>query len=567
MARRPAFRLPIVAAALALLLAAPSAEPARPRLIVLLVVDQLRTDYIDRFAPQWSGGLRRLLDEGAWFRRAAYPYLSTVTCAGHATIATGAVPAVHGMVLNEWWDRKAQRPVTCTHDEQAAVVSHTGVPAKPHGSARLLVPALADEMRAQLKPAPRIASLSMKARSALMMAGQRGGDVVMWFESGAWTWPSPAAGSPMPAVAAWLRAHPVEADRGRVWERSLSAERYVGDDDAVGKQPLKGWDSALPHDLGDGPGFHSRWEHSPFSDEYLARLTAQVASELKLGQSASTDLLAVSFSALDRIGHRLGPRSHEVQDALVRLDAAVGRLLDRLDAQVGRDRYIVALSSDHGVSHVPEQQQRAGLDAGRMKSGDLARRVEQALAAALGPGQYVSRVFYTDLYFAPGVYDRLRAKPGALKAAIEALRGAPGISKVYRGDELARGLHAGDPLARAAARGYHPDRSGDLILVPKPGWILSTAAATHGTAHPYDTAVPVVLAGPGIRRGTYLTEATPADIAPTLGSLAGVKLSRATGRVLAEALESSSTASRGRDAGRAPASDRAGGAGSPSNRH
>ena len=533
---RSPLRAAVLAAVTALLLTGAAGAEARPKLLVVLVVDQFRTDYIEDFAPQWSRGLRRLVDTGAWFRRGGYPYLNTVTCAGHATISTGAVPSAHGMVLNEWWDREAQRPVTCTHDSEAAVVTHRGGPAVRHSSRRLAIPALADELRAQLRPAPRVVSLSMKARSALMMAGQRG-DVVMWFENGAWTWPAPGAGSAMPAIAEWLRAHPVEADRGRVWDRALPRGRYLYDDDPTGKQPLKGWGTSLPHPLGDGAAFSTRWEHSPFADEYLARLAAHVVSQLNLGRSSSTDFLAVSFSALDRIGHKLGPRSHEVQDALVRLDSAVGGLLDQLDRQIGRDAYVVALSSDHGVSPVPEQQQRAGVDAGRMKSADVAGRVEEALTRVLGPGEYVARLFYTDLYFAPGVYDRLRGSPEAMKAAVDTLLSTSGIARVYRGDELLRGLHADDPLARAAAQGYHPARSGDLIIVPKPNWILSTAAATHGTAHPYDANVPVVLAGHGIRRGTYLADATPADLAPTLASLAGVKLPRATGRVLTEALE------------------------------
>ncbi|HXE79759.1 MAG TPA: alkaline phosphatase family protein, partial [Vicinamibacterales bacterium] len=532
-------RLALIAAVAALLVtAAADAASHRPKLLVLIVVDQFRTDYIEQYSGQWSRGLRRLIHEGAWFRRAAYPYMNTVTCAGHATISTGAVPSVHGLVLNEWWDRQAQRSVSCTQDERAAVVNERGARARPHSSRRLLVPALADEMRRQLSRTPKVAALSMKARSALMLAGQQGGDVVMWFESGAWTWPAPREGSAMPAVAAWLRTHPVEADRGRVWKRSLPPDKYLHDDDPEGKQPLEGWGPALPHALGTGDGFYARWETSPFADEYLARLAAHVVSTLDLGRSGTTDLLAVSFSALDRIGHRLGPRSHEIQDALVRLDGALGGLFDHLDREVGKGSYTVAFSSDHGVGEVPEQQRRAGVDAGRLRSADVAKRVDDALTRVLGPGRYVARVFYTDLYFLPGVYDRLRADSVAMKAALEALRNTPGIGHVYRGDELAARKHAGDPIARAAALGYHKSRSGDLILVPKRNWIVSTSAATHGTAHPYDVSVPVVFSGYGIRRGTYLSEATPADVAPTLGALAGVRLPHATGRVLNEALGS-----------------------------
>ena len=548
--RRPC-ALPLLLAIAAIVLCVPSlpghaaASGSRPRLVVILAVDQMRTEYADQFIGHWRAGLRRLFEQGAWFTRAAYPYLNTVTCAGHATIGTGAVPSVHGMVLNDWWDRDTQRPVHCTDDDGVSIVSYGKPQRGGHSAARLEVPTFADEMRRQAAIAPRVVTLSIKPRSAIMLAGHAG-DVVLWRQNATWATSTAFTRGPVPDVARWLTANPVDRDRTLIWDRALPRSRYLFEDSPVGKRPPEGWGDSLPHPLrGDGPspaaGFNARWQASPFADEYLARLAAHLIERLQLGQRAGTDYLGISFSALDSIGHKFGPRSHEVQDALVRLDATVGRLLNVLDRAVGPDRYVLAFSSDHGVSPVPEQMAGAGHDAGRIVSLDLSRRLEDAVRKALGPTErYVARVFYTDVYFRPGVYDRLKAQPAALAAAVEALLGAPGVMRVYRSDLLAGGGYQGDPLAAAARLSHYPRRSGDLVVVPKPNWISSNDAATHGTAHPYDSRVPVVFLGAGIKGGKYDGAATPADIAPTLARVAGVTLPRATGRVLEDALSSDS---------------------------
>ena len=565
--RRPAARVScaLVIAAFALLLRSPApfaeapAPAGRPRLVVIISVDQMRGSYVEDFIGQWSSGLRRLVERGAWYRRAAYPYLNTVTCAGHATISTGAVPAVHGMVLNEWWERESQRPVHCTEDARAPIVTYGEPQTGGHSSARLQTTTLADEMRGQLSPAPRVVTLSIKPRSAIMLAGHAG-DAVTWREAGTWATSVAFSPQPVPAVAEWLEAHPVSADRGRVWERSLPFRRYLHDDSPLGKKPPEGWGRSLPHRLmGDRPGrpmgdFNTHWQMSPFADEYLAGLAMHLIERMKLGQQASTDFLGVSFSAVDSIGHNFGPESHEVQDALIRLDAAIGRMLAQLDRLVGPDRYVVGLSADHGVSSIPEQVAAAGQDGGRLRAADVSKHVERVLQKSLGPGEYVARMFYTDLYFRPGVYNRMIANPPAMTAAIEALRLTPGIARVFRGDELARGMYKGDRLADAARLSYFAGRSGDLVLAPKPNWIMSNSAATHGTANPYDTNVPVIFMGYGIKPGTYDGDATPADVAPTLARLAGVRLPRATGRVLTEAMASEPRGESADSAPRAPGS-------------
>jgi len=552
--RRLAAALLVVASATALL-GAPPVQPARetprPALIVVLVVDQMRADYVDRYAHQWSHGLRRLLSGGASFGQAAYPYMNTVTCAGHATIATGAYPRAHGMILNEWWDRPTGTGVACTTDPAARPVPYdapAGAQAPDAGGDsawRLRVPTLADELRAQLSLAPRIVSFSLKARSAIMLAGHRA-DAVTWLDDAdRWVTSTAFASGPVPFVQRFVAANPVARDFDKVWTRALDERAYLFEDAGVGERPPVGWSTTFPHPLaGDNGGGsaadqYTRWERSPFSDAYLGRLAEAAVDELGLGQGSGLDYLGVSFSALDRVGHPFGPTSHEVQDTLVGVDRTIGRLLDHLDRAVGPGRYVVALSADHGVSPIPEQMLAQGLSAGRIATREVVRQVEEVLEPWLGPGPHVAAIRYTDLYFRPGVYARLRDMPSALNAVIKAIRAMPGVWRVYRSEDMrdANAAISNDPILRAVALSHDPDRSGDLLVVPQPYWINSADAATHGTASLYDRHVPVVLYGAGIRPGEYLQPATPADIAPTLAFLAGVTLAAPDGRVLAEALD------------------------------
>jgi predicted AlkP superfamily pyrophosphatase or phosphodiesterase len=520
----------------------PDVTPAPPALVVVMSVDQMRGDYVDRHRHQWTRGLKRLLERGAVFAQAAYPYMNTVTCAGHATIGTGTWPATHGMVLNEWWDRKTATRVWCTDDPSVSNIGHGGSATGGDSAAHLRVPTLADELRAQSAVAPHIVSVSLKARAAITLAGRRG-DLIAWIaRSGRDGWATSTAFAPdrVPFLDRFVAEHPIDADRGKVWARTLPDGAYAFDDDGLGERRT-GWTATFPHALagaGDETGrFYDQWVASPFADEYLGRLALAAAEHFTLGRGRGTDFLAVSFSALDSIGHSFGPRSHEVQDTLVRLDATIGDLLDGLDRLVGLDRYVVALTGDHGVAPIPEQMAELGVAAGRISTSDLAAQVDAALVPHLGPGPHVAALIYTELYFRPGVHDRLLANPVAMRAVVDTLERAPGIDRVIDGRDLESGSIAPDDrLARAAARGYAPGRSGDLLVIPRPYWISGTSVTTHGTAYLYDARVPVILAGPGVRPGTYLEAASPADIAPTLAHLVGITLPSPDGRVLREAL-------------------------------
>jgi predicted AlkP superfamily pyrophosphatase or phosphodiesterase len=285
--------------------------------------------------------------------------------------------------------------------------------------------------------------------------------------------------------------------------------------------------------------FYNQWVESPFSDAFLGHLAEASIDALKLGQGRGIDYLAVSFSALDFVGHDFGPRSHEVQDVLARLDRTLGSLLAHLDRSVGRQNYVLALTSDHGVAPVPEQAVEFGLTGGRISTTELIARVEKALEPVLGPGKKVSSLQYNGLYFAPGVFEALQAKPAAMRAALEAVRSMPGVARVFRADELAHPFaEAEDPIERAALDNFFAPRSGDFIVVPRPYYVFGSGSGgtTHGGAYGYDQNVPLFLIGQGIRPGQYLTVSGPVDIAPTLAFLCGITLSATEGRVLNEAL-------------------------------
>ena len=515
--------------------------PAPPRLLVLLVVDQMRADYVESYGDQWTAGLRRLFDDGAWFKNAAYPYRSTVTCAGHATISTGRFPSAHGMIQNTWWERATARRTTCTTDDSATPLSYGAPAGERHSPRTLLQPTVGDLLRHHSGGESTVVSLSLKPRSAITLAGQQGDSVVWLDEAHTWATSTAFADAPVSAVSEYVEHHPIEADIDRVWTRALPIDRYRHGDDGRGERPPPGWTTSFPHRLNVGSGaddsFFSKWRSSPLSDAYLTDMAIAMVDAFEMGSDPTTDYLAIGLSALDLVGHQFGPNSHEVQDVLAHLDITLGRLLAALDTRLGHDGYVVALSSDHGVAPIPEGLLDAGVEVpGRFQNTELLTALETLLRDRLGREHSVSALVSGDLYFAPGVYSALQSQPAVLEEAIRLIRMTPGVAHVYRSDELEVRATAGDPMARAATLSYLEGRSGDVIIILKPGWIPTGLAATHGSPYDYDTKVPVVLFGAGIRQGVHMMPTTPADVAPTLATLAGLSMPEADGRILTEAL-------------------------------
>jgi predicted AlkP superfamily pyrophosphatase or phosphodiesterase len=380
--------------------------------------------------------------------------------------------------------------------------------------------------------------MAVKARSAIALAGHEA-DAVIWLdERGAWETSSAFAREPLGWVANFVKANPIDRDADKTWDRLLPADRYTGADDAPGEGRPNGWTSTFPHALGVGGDrlYYARWIMSPYADAYVEQMAEAAIDENKLGQGETTDFLGISFSTLDVIGHSFGPRSHEMQDELARLDGVLGRLLAHLDEKVGAGKYVLALSADHGVADIPEQVQGGGRVVTSVLRGSIDAVLKQA---GYGDGPFVAAVAASDVYLNAGVYDRLRQDSKTRKAVVEGLLRLSGVARVLTADEVssADARTSKDPQIRATALSYFAGRSGDLIVIPKENWIIGTSVTTHGTLNPYDQRVPVVLFGAGIRPGPRTEAATPADIAPTLAAIAGVKLASPDGKVLTPALE------------------------------
>ena len=545
--------LAVAAVAAAVLLTVTIDAQQAPRLLVIVVLDQFRSDYLTAFATHWRHGFRTLLSEGAVFTRAEYPYANTDTCAGHFTIATGAFPRTHGMVADDWYDVDARRTIECTDDDKSQPVTY-GRPSKRGKSAvHSLAPSLADELRRQ-RSGTRVVTLSMKARSAIGLAGH-GGDAVTWFEEtagvGSFMTSTAFAASPVPALKAFLERDPFENEFGRSWTLRDSPDSYRNSDAGVGERPRAGWTGLFPHDIKSATNSRDElvgmWRGSPFSDSYLGRMAATLIDAYRLGMRENeTDFLGVGFSSTDLVGHPFGAASREVEDTTAQLDDVLAVLIAHLDERVGRERYVLAVSADHGVADVPMTR-----GAGRVAFEDVRERIEETLTLRLGPlpanGHYTV-VTPEFVRFGEGIYQRLR-KDSSLMSAIErAVTAIPGVERVVAKDDLSE--RSSDPQIRAAALTHYEGRSGDLAIITKPNWSFGARATgeagSHGTAHDYDQRVPLILFGGGIKPGRYERAATPADIAPTLARLANIQMAKAEGRVLTDALRNSTNQSGSR---------------------
>jgi predicted AlkP superfamily pyrophosphatase or phosphodiesterase len=517
--------------------ATPGSTTPRPSLVVIVVVDQMRADYLAAMRDRWTDGLARLTRDGAVLEQTFYPYLQTVTCAGHATVGTGAFPSTHGIIANAWW--RGTRSAPCTEDPTVSPVAYEpGGDRDGHSAVQLLVPTLGDRLRAH-DPDSRVVALSVKPRSAIMLAGK--GGLVTWLdERNVWATSTAYVDGRYSPVSRYLAEHPRSALRGEVWERTAARTTYTGEDGAIGEGPPRGWTSTFPHPLAGAPGtaereFTALWENSPYADEALGDLAATLVRDLRLGRNGHTDYLGVSFAALDAVGHKFGPDSHEVQDTLLRLDRTLGQLLRVLDEAVGPGGYVLGLTADHGVAPIPESRALAGLEGGRIEKRAVLDTVTSALAPALGPGRHALRMDGAQVYLSAEAQARVEANPALLEPAMRAVSAMTGVDRVLPAAGLERQRESPDPVVRAAALSHVTGRSGQLVVITKPYYIASDPnpdATTHGTHQAYDQHVPMIFFGAGVKAGRYRDAASPADLAPTLADRIGLPMPGTDGRPL-----------------------------------
>jgi hypothetical protein len=520
--------------------AEPTGPPQPPRLAVLVVFDQLRADYLSRWRDLFCrGGFRRLEEDGAWFQNCHYPYAFTVTAAGHASLMTGCSPHIHGIIANEWYDRAAGKAVSAAEEERYRRVP-PGPPNKErekfgYGSpGRLLAPSLGDVLKEATGKRARVVSLSLKDRAAVLPGGEHP-DACYWWDTadGRFVTSSYYRDAPHPWVTELNRSRPADHWFDRTWQRLLPGTDYTsasGPDDVLGEGKGKAQGRTFPHPLHGGgwrPGKDSYEAlfNSPFGNDLLLELVKRAIDGEELGRHAVPDLLCVSFSSNDAVGHTWGPDSQEVLDTTLRSDRTVQRLLDYLDDHVGRGRYLLALTADHGVCPLPEVSRRRGKDAARLDVKSLLQNAVAALNEAFGPNPDQAtwfRIVANEFYLNEDVLRRRGLKQAAVeKVLAESLKKEPGIQAASTRTELLRG-NPGDDVGRAVWLSFHPERSGDVLPVLKPyyipgePWWTGFTGTTHGTPHPYDTHVPLLVYGPGVRAGVRQEAVTPQAVAAIL---------------------------------------------------
>lgn len=550
-------------------------KPApRPRLVLLIVVDQFRYDYLTRFGDLFVGsGLRRLLRQGASWTEANYDHVPTFTAPGHAVMMTGAWPAQTGIIANEWYEQTTGRKVRSATDESTSMLA--GKPGeKGYSPRRLLCSTVGDELRLADNDRSKVIGISAKYRSAIFPAGRRA-NAAYWFSDDTGNMSSSTYYfNQLPDWVTSFNSRRMADDWfGAHWDRLLPEAEYsnrAGKDDVPWENQDKTSNDTnfFPHIVTGGAAkpakpFFKALVYTPFSNDLLLAFAEAAITNEKLGDDDDTDVLSVSFSANDYVGHRFGPNSQEVMDMSLRVDRQIGKLLDFVDARIGLQNAVVIFTADHGASPVPELAASQNLPGRRLQKADMLKLVEDGLQAKYGrpdrPASDYIRTFISrqgteagllngNFYLNRAALQRDGIDPDECERVVgELAMRMPGAARFFTRAQLESGsISTSDDVARRVLHGFYSSRSGDVIIVFEPYSILfdppddpedPRSSATHGSAYSYDTHVPLIIMGRGFRPGKYTQAATLADLAPTLAHVLHVQApSCSVGRVLAEGL-------------------------------
>ena len=531
-----------------------AADP--PKLVVVLVVDQFRGDFIARFREHFvPGGINLLLEQGAHFTDCHYRHAVTKTAAGHAVILSGVHADVHGIIANDWLDRATLKKVNSIDDDSVQLIGLSA----PRGGAKLptarvhagasprnfLATTVGDEFKLAHAGRPKVIALSSKDRSAILLGGKLA-DAAYWMDKGRMV-SSTYYQKQLPAwVQAFNAAGRVESFFGKTWERVLPLAAYearLGPDDVPWEYAGLGLGRTLPKRIDGGAAtiganFYNAFELSPFKSEVLMDFTRAVLENENLGRRGVTDFLCLSFSVNDSIGHDYGPDSHEVMDIMLRTDRMLADLFKVLEARVGLKNCTILLTGDHGAPPVPDRLKSfsPAFDTGRVDHKRVLATGEAALSQAFGALPEGRRWFVTDstaLVFSVGVLTDRNVPAAAAEAVLrDALLTIPFVEAAFTRTELAAHRATGE-FGAAAQLSFHPQRSADVIYIPKPYWLDRATGTNHGTPYGYDTHVPLLWYGVGVKPGARTERIGVDDVAPTLANILGVLASpRAQGRML-----------------------------------
>jgi len=542
----------VFASALSVLTVAdrPAWAGEKPKLILQITVDQLRGDLPTRYYDRLGeGGFRYLWENGVVYRNAHHAHANTETIVGHATLATGAYPSIHGMVGNLWFDRETgfttynvedpdHRLLSKDADIDAdAEIDPTQRAARSEGRspAAILVTTFADELRSNSGGNSKAIGVSIKDRGAISMAGHSG--TAYWFSkaSGEFVTSSYYHDTYPEWLNAWNEEKHAQRYAGTSWELLHEQKGYLfGDsDDREWETDVAGFGRTFPHSFGDGSNrYFTTWlTLSPAGDELTLDVAKTALAEEQLGQDGITDYLSISFSSTDYVGHVFGPSSLEAEDNILRLDRTLADLFAFVDERVGLENTLIVLSADHGGPDAPGYLNSLGIPAGYIEpeTWDRAAAIERIKEQFGVEGELIATYAHPYLYFSEDVKKDRRIDQEALETAVtEELSKFPGVSLAISSSALRRGNLPDTDLYRTVTRNFHPKRSGDVFIVFEPNWFINdfdglVVAAHHGSPWQYDTYVPIVFAGAGLPAQVIDRKVYTVDVAPTLSAFLSIK--------------------------------------------
>ena len=522
----------------------------QPKLVVVLVVDGLPQEQVQRYRHQFGqGGFRRLLDQGAWFSDAHQAHGVTVTAVGHAAILTGAYPYQHGIINNSWVDPNSMASVYCTQDTNYTYLGEETKASDGTSPANLRVSTLGDELRYATGNQAKVVSVSGKDRGAILLAGKTGTAYMYNTKSGNFA----SSTYYMAAYPQWhQRFHadkPQNRFYGKQWRPLLAESAYAGDasDDIIAPHEAD-VNNRFPFTFASKSGkpdaeYYGKIFTSPYLDELTFDFARAAVEGEKLGNNLAqvTDVLTVSLSSHDAVNHSYGPESRMSHDHLQRLDRLLANFLDYLDKKVGLDKTLVVMTADHGFPNVPEFAQSNKLDAQRLDGSKLMLQLNQHLYEKFGV-EKIARKWSPPNYFLD--YELLEKKnlnrEEVENVATRFLLNAAGVANVLTRTQLENGSIPDHRINKLMQRAWHRQLSGDIVVVAKPYWYFSSATkgTSHGSPYRYDTNVPLMIMGkPWIKAGNYGTYAEVMDITPTLAHILRVRPPAASeGRILTESL-------------------------------
>lgn len=503
--------------------------PDKPKLVVGIVVDQMRYDFLYRYAGKYStGGFKRLMNEGFNCRNNHYDYAPTVTAAGHAAIFTGSIPAIDGIIGNEWFNQKTGKSVYCVEDTSVRTVgsdSKAGLMSPKN----LLVSTITDQLRIANNFQSKTIGIALKDRGSILPAGHTANGAY-WFDSKNGSFITSTFY--MNDLPQWVKdfnalkmpqKYMVEG-----WKTLLPIEQYTEStvDNQTYESKLSGEKTpTFPHELAAQSGINllEVIRTTPFGNTLTKDFALAAIKNENLGKSPKTDFLTVSFSSTDYVGHSFGPNSVESEDTYLRLDKDIAEILTTLDNTLGKDNYLVFLSADHGVADVPGFWQSQKLPSGVFNTGDSMKEIKSALKIAFGEGEFIRAVDNSQIYLNENI---LREKKISYAQIHEVVR-----QTLLKRDDVADviDLHnlANSTLPEYqlnyVKNGLNPRRSGDIMVILNPSWFEGRMqGTTHGSLYRYDTHVPLLFYGWKVKTGETTSRTNISDIAPTIADFLNI---------------------------------------------